>query len=262
MKFRVLLAALVPLVASCATSDDYSETSDDLDELDLAGDPAVSPDRSDDPDPTPDTDAVGDHFAGVTRATVAVPAAPSIAKYSEASADADALAPSTTRTSRAIPITGVKQHWDDWCVPASGHTILSAFRDDPPTQSTLANRMHTWNGTPMVNVPPVLNDYQQRNHYILATVTDVDWLLYIVHYNVKTTRAPMMAALEGGDLPDWAAHGLWGYHAIVLYGWIKDGTDNWIKTWDPLHVRWSGAHAFRARVIQRAMNAQESYLVW
>jgi hypothetical protein len=262
MKLRVLLAGLSTLVAACAVSPDNSQQPDDLDEFDLSDDPAVMPDPGDDPDLAPDVEAIGEQFEGVARSNVAIPDATAMTKFSEATANQEALATTKARTSRAIRITGVKQHDPVWCVPASGHTILSAFMANPPTQTTLAHRMHTDAGTLMQNVPPILNDYEHRNNYILAKVKKVENLLYIVHYNVRFKNAPMMAALEGGDLPDWAAHGFVGYHAIVLYGWIKEGSSNWIKTWDPLHVRWSGAHAFRAKIIQQAMNDKESFLVW
>jgi hypothetical protein len=54
----------------------------------------------------------------------------------------------------------------------------------------------------------------------------------------------MIAAVRGKYLPTWAAHRADGYHAIALNGWLEQAKRNYIRTWGPLDVSWSGAHAF------------------
>ncbi|MFJ9708567.1 hypothetical protein [Streptomyces sp. NPDC101234] len=48
-----------------------------------------------------------------------------------------------------------------------------------------------------------------------------------VQVDVKNWGAPLIAAIQGGDLPIWSAEGYYGYHAIVLYGYASNNA--WIQ---------------------------------
>ncbi len=164
------------------------------------------------------------------------------------------------------PVRGVKQATNVWCAPASARTMLFAFDSTPPSQRRLANRMETTsNGTLPSHIPGPLNHFQDKIHYILSSAVDnTSDLITRVKIDVGQ-NAGVMAGVQGGELPTWAKHGFTGGHAIVLYGWSRKGTEPYkVMTWDPLRVSWSGAHAFRAKRVVRAMKAlsSDTILIW
>jgi hypothetical protein len=268
-------------------SDRPEPTSETAEELDLAGDPLVAADVEGAPT-ADDLAELAEHAGdvridGVLAEKARVPAATEAPKYAavrantarlglhlDVESDSDEVPAAAnnlaaTTVTHAVHIQGAKQSRSDWCVPASGYSMLSTFDSTPPSQTTLAVAMHTHDGhygTYFSDVPRVLNRYEKRNTYILSTIHGTSDLLNLVFSDVGYMHAALMAGVRGAYLPTWAAHGYDGNHAIVLYGWIQKGSAYWIKTWDPLHVSWSGAHAFRGYTVSSAIKHFNSTVIW
>ena len=189
------------------------------------------------------------------------------AEASTQSADAPATTDSTALSSshRTVSITGEKQQRPYWCVPASSRITLSALRSNPPTQTTLANRLHTTSdGTQMAFLPAALNAYQSKNHFIFTNTTPSSSnLVTRVRYDIDEQRSPLVPALQGSYLPAWRARGYSGYHAVVIYGWnVATKQPYYLNLYDPLNVSWSGPYNVKASTVYSAMKAEHNELVW
>lgn len=264
------LAALSFLViAGCATDDDQLLPTDDSGD-ELLADPAIAEGIE---DMTPDDVAelaahandtrVDGVLSPIDRATPAREAAKFRATVETISPDSDQAAASRVVTHQ-VHVTGYKQSRSYFCVPASSRTVLSHWDSTPPSQLDIARREKTIenHGTYMVDVPPALNHYQGHNTFLRSTIANTADLLNVLSIDVTQIKSAMIAAVRGKDLPTWAAHGFDGFHGIVLYGYVQNGSTYYIKTWDPLHVSWSGAHAFRAYKVAKATIDNAGEVVW
>ncbi|MEV7384806.1 MULTISPECIES: C39 family peptidase [unclassified Streptomyces] len=169
---------------------------------------------------------------------------------------------SGTVTYKTVSLTGQMQQTSYWCVPASSRATLTAF-GVTKYQSELAPLLGTTSsGTKMSKVPAVLNKYQSDNSYVLNSNTDSAKLLFArVQVDVKNWGAPLIAAIQGGDLPIWSAEGYYGYHAIVLYGYASNNA--WIQYDDPVDVdALYGRHVTNRSYIYAGLKDEQDYLVW
>ncbi|WP_043682498.1 C39 family peptidase [Streptomyces xylophagus] len=162
----------------------------------------------------------------------------------------------------SVTITGQQQQTSYWCVPASSRATLTAF-GVTKYQSELAPLLGTTSsGTKMSKVPAVLNSLESSNKYVLNSNTDSAKLLFArVQVNVKNWGAPLIAAIQGNDLPLWSAEGYYGYHAVVLYGYASNNA--WIQYDDPIDVdALYGRHVTNRSYLYAGLKDEQDYLVW
>lgn len=167
-------------------------------------------------------------------------------------------------TSLDFELTYQIQQYNEWCVPASVRTTLSAF-GSLPSQSTLANQMGTsmTNGTDITHAPPIMNGYESRNNYVANTNTSGAADLFSrVQVDINSPYdAPLIPGIQASFLPIWQLYGKRGAHAVVLFGYYSDGAT--VNYWDPINdSRMNGRLTTNVSNIAIGMYQDGNYLVW
>jgi hypothetical protein len=165
-------------------------------------------------------------------------------------------------TYTSISITGQMQQEAAWCVPASVRASLTAF-GVTQYQSSLAPKLGTTSsGTKMSAIAPVLNTYESRNSYVLNSNTSSSaQLLARVKVDTDDYKAPIIAGIQGGDLPLWVANGYTGYHAVALYGYASNNA--WIQYDDPIDIdAMYGRQVTNKSFLFSGLQDEQNYIVW
>ena len=132
---------------------------------------------------------------------------------------ASSIQPAYSTGFRTLSVVVQQQATSYYCVPASSRVTLSAFISNLPSQGTLASQLGTTSsGTPMQNVPYVLNLYQSSNYYVLNSATSLADLQDRIQIDIQSYSAPLQNAVEMGLLP-WYGGSIVGHHDIATYGY-------------------------------------------
>ena len=168
-----------------------------------------------------------------------------------------------------LGVVGHAQEKEYWCVPASAQIVLSTMGASTPSQTTLANEMHTTSrGTYMGYAVRPLNKRQSRNPYILKTDTsDASSLLSEAVVDTYRYKSSFIMAIDVATIGYFPA-GWGGSHAIVDYGYYtQSGGGLYIfdpenQTYFGYHQSYYGRHTVGINKAWAAVKADGNQLVW
>jgi hypothetical protein len=168
-----------------------------------------------------------------------------------------------------LGVVGHAQERAYWCVPASSQIVLSTMGASTPSQTTLANEMHTTSrGTYMGYAVRPLNRRQSRNPYILKTDTaDASHLLSEAVVDTYRYKSSFIMAIDVATIGYFPA-GWGGSHAIVDYGYYTQSGGG-LYVFDPenqtyfgYNQSYYGRHTVGINKAWAAVKADGNQLVW
>jgi flagellar capping protein FliD len=219
------------------------------------------------PKPAPPPAAPKSH-SGHVGTPVGAYSATTLAKIAQANSQRKTHMSTAVAASTTVAVTFQIQQESQWCVPADGRVLISAFSSVPPSQYQLASEMGTsdTSGTTYESAMPVINSHESGNNYVKTAPPDAGSLYWYINLDLTSYHAPTMTGVRGADLPLWSRYGLDGAHSIVEYGNAGDGSS--IYMWDSLdYSAVNGRSTIAASTLYYAMNDSSAFprydeLVW